>query len=114
MNDRNRIADVDLSQELSAKINNPSNCEEVVLIVDGWVANEMTSEVPEGLEYMYVCPIEGIVSSSFVNAIFDNTSKEIALDYGVHEDIFISKDEIVFFSEEQPSEDLNVTIYYIK
>ena len=114
MNDKNRIADVDLNTELLDRINNPSNAVDVILKADLWTTNDMISEVPEGLEYMYIYPIQGVVSSSFVNAIFDHISKELAMDYGVYSDIIIDKDQIIFFSEEKPSEDLGATVYYIK
>ena len=114
MNELNKITEVDLNPELAQKINkNHSNMVEIVLSSSNWTALDGSGyNTPEEIKYMYIHALP-VVNSSMVDAVFDNTSKELALDCGVYDLIKVLDGSIIFFSEEIPQEDLNVTVHYI-
>ena len=114
MKPENKICEVDLNPELSNKINNPSNAVDIELNPDNWTEIDSEFDVPDIMMYYCVCNLNGILTSSFVNVIFDRDSKELALDYGVYENTVIDTDEIIFFSEEKPLDEIKVTVYYIR
>ena len=113
VNDNNKISEIDLNSELLGKINaTPSNMETHTLYADNW---EEISDSDSDMQYYYVLSVPKLLDTSFVNIVFDSTdgSRELALDYGLCDEVYVVDGAIRFLAEDLPEHDLNITVYYI-